>query len=142
MNQSGGRSVRAASDTEAQLKPVKQDKSCLCQARALQSTAKMTTAQDSTYAAGISSKQMSNHIRETLGSHLQMPIGGKEHFQEPEKHRTFKPIITSKTADPHKFILQRKTLRCVIVSAEARRGLLCGDTPAVCDFGSGNGSKG
>ena len=40
-------------DTVAQLKPVKQDKSCLCQACTLQSTAEMTMAQDSAHAAGI-----------------------------------------------------------------------------------------
>lgn len=71
VNQSNGSqtadsSVRAASDTEAQLKPVKQDKSCLCQACTLQNTAELTVAEDSAYAAGIYLKNMTNHILKRL----------------------------------------------------------------------------
>lgn len=56
------RSVRDASATVAQLKPVKQDKSWLCQACTLQSTAEMTMAVDSAHAAGIYLKATTDHI--------------------------------------------------------------------------------
>lgn len=67
VNQSSGSqtadsSVRAASDTEAQLKPLKQNKSCLCQACTLHNTAEMTATEESAYAAGIYLKNMTNHI--------------------------------------------------------------------------------
>lgn len=55
-------SVRDASATVAQLKPVKQDKSWLCQACTLQSTAEMTIAEDSAHAAGIYLKDTTDHI--------------------------------------------------------------------------------
>lgn len=66
VNQSSGSqradsSVRAASDTEAQLKPLKQNKSCLCQACTLHNTAEMTATEESAYAAGIYLKNMTNH---------------------------------------------------------------------------------
>lgn len=54
--------VREASATVAQLKPVKQDKSWLCQACTLQSTAEMTIAEDSAHAAGIYLKKMTDNI--------------------------------------------------------------------------------
>lgn len=65
----------------------------------------------------------------------------------PQRQKsTVHPIITFKRAvDPLKIILHRyreKLFRHVIVSAVVRRGLVCGGTTAVCDCGSGNGSKG
>lgn len=60
------RSVRDASATVAQLKPVKQDKSWLCQACTLQSTAEMTMAEDSAHTAGIYLKDTTDHILSAL----------------------------------------------------------------------------
>lgn len=52
--------VTEVSDTVAQLKPVKQNKSWLCQACTLQSTAAMTITEDSAHAAGIHLKVMTD----------------------------------------------------------------------------------
>lgn len=60
--QNWGSHTADCSDTVAQLKPVKHDKSWLCQACTIQSTAEMTIAEDSAHAGGIRSKTMTDRI--------------------------------------------------------------------------------
>lgn len=61
--------VRGASDTAAQLKPVEQDKGWLCQACTLQSTAEMTSADESGHAGDIRLKVIADNILRPL-AHL------------------------------------------------------------------------
>lgn len=88
-------SVTAAADTVAQLKPVKQDKSCLCQACTLQRTAEMMIAQESAHTAGVYLNKMTAQILRRLVHRLQLP----EYKRRQSSDRSIQKKRTKKAVD-------------------------------------------
>lgn len=100
----------SASNTEAQQKPVKQDKSSLCQACILHNTAEMTTAEYSAYAAGMYLKMMTNHIlrRPVQASGFQKCHFTARQIQREQKvqYVQIKYHVGNRAVDPVPLVLQ------------------------------------